>query len=60
MLVVSNIAPYFIIKGQSLEKWHAHHSDTFDDIEEYLRLFESLQEAQFVPSGKAGFFSLKC
>ena len=58
-LVVSNVAPYFIIKEKAIEKWRAYHSDTFDDMQEYILLLENLQEAQFLPGGKAEFFSLK-
>ena len=55
-LVVSNVAPYFIIKEKAIEKWRAYHSDTFDGMQEYLLLLENLQEAQFLPGGNSEFF----
>ena len=59
MLTVSNTAPYYIIKEKAIAKWGAFHSDVFESSEQYILLLSNCDEAQFVPGGKAEFFSLK-
>ena len=59
MLMVSNTAPYHIIKEKAIMKWSAFHSDVFESMEEYILLLSNCEEAQYLPGGKAEFFTLK-
>ena len=60
-LKVSNKAPYKVILQKAEEKWKAFHSDLYDETEQCVLVFESGNEAQFLPGTSASkdFFSLK-
>ena len=52
-LKVSNKAPYKVILQKAEEKWKAFHSDLYDETEQYVLVFESGNEAQFLPGTSA-------
>ena len=56
-LRVSNNAPYTEILSKAVKKWKAYHSDLYIEDEEYLLVFESGKQAQFIP-GTVEFFTL--
>lgn len=57
MLKISNTAPYADVRAQAETKFKAYHTNCYREGEEYSLLYESGQEAQFLP-GTREFFSL--
>ena len=59
MLMVLKTAPYYKMKERAIRKWSAFHIDVIEITEEYVLLLSHCEEAQFLPGGKAKFFTLK-
>lgn len=59
-LPISNKAPYNTILTKATEKFSAYHKDVFDADQDYILVFDSGEEAQFIPgSNPKEFFTLK-
>ena len=58
MLRISNKAPYADICSKAEAKFKAYYPNHFEEGEQYHLIFESAQDAQFIP-GTTEFFTLK-